>query len=377
MANLGFNSNLQIDKKKLHIQTGLSQEQRRISVSVFEGGTLVDKREFPLDPLTPEDHLEQEVRQYHDFVLTDLEMLFFVARQVRISKSLPAIKKMGQLFLKKGFLNEAIEFFEIMQKGDPLGWDCQYEIGQAFFQKGEYDEAVRYLLEALKAKPSYPDYHGYLAKIYWKLGQYGDAIKSFRKAVEFNPAYHQAYYQHALLLIESAIENPQHIDLPPPIERIRHAVQLLRKTASLSDSYNERMLISGIEKLDDREDLPAALLDLEQAYQPPLHLEFAQMMDAEFYLKFMFASMDKDNRELRHYIQILEKAVALHGDFADLHQSLSLAYLIRGWQYFSKAIEELRAAVAINPTFEKAQKNLRLLENDGRGFLILLRSILK
>jgi len=33
--------------------------------------------------------------------------------------------------------------------------------------------------------------------------------------------------------------------------------------------------------------------------------------------------------------------------------------------------------VSLNPAYLKAKKNLKLLENAGRGFLLMLRAILK
>ena len=51
--------------------------------------------------------------------------------------------------------------------------------------------------------------------------------------------------------------------------------------------------------------------------------------------------------------------------------------MIQGRNLLLRAKEEFKNALDINPKFEKADKNLKLVENDGRGFLILLRALLK
>ena len=44
---------------------------------------------------------------------------------------------------------------------------------------------------------------------------------------------------------------------------------------------------------------------------------------------------------------------------------------------FLQALSEFNKALEINPAFEKALKNKKLVENDGKEFLMLLRAILK
>ena len=64
-------------------------------------------------------------------------------------------------------------------------------------------------------------------------------------------------------------------------------------------------------------------------------------------------------------------------DYADVRNNLGIAHLIQCRNLFLKALDEFRGALKINPDFKKAEKNLKLAENDGKGFLILLRAILK
>jgi hypothetical protein len=91
----------------------------------------------------------------------------------------------------------------------------------------------------------------------------------------------------------------------------------------------------------------------------------------------MFGGKGKDDDYIQGYTNELKTAVADHPGYADLRNNLGTAYLIQCRNLFLNALEEFRQALKINPEFKKADKNLKLAENDGKGFLILLRAILK
>ena len=375
MSDQGFNSNIRVGKKKLHIQTSYAEETSKASVSVFEEGRLIDKREMQVDTAVAE-NVSEEVKQFHELVISDLKMLFYVAKQVRSSKYVPSIKKLGQLFLAKGFFDEAIDLFQLANKIDPRTADCSFELGQAYFKKSEFKTALEQLQLKAEANPEYPDVHLLIGQAFWKLAQFSSAIKSVKTAIRLNKEYDLAYFYLGKFLIESTIHSPKNSELAPPIERIKEAVKNFKMAMSLSTDFNPTAMASGFEKLESREKVEEALAEFDRAFSPITTPEKNMIVDSEFYLKFMFSGLEKD-RELDHHIKTIEKSVFQHPDYPDLHQSLGLAYLIKGWHYFVKSTEEFRAAVKINPSFASARKKLKLLENDGRGFLILLRAILK
>ena len=77
------------------------------------------------------------------------------------------------------------------------------------------------------------------------------------------------------------------------------------------------------------------------------------------------------------YTDQLKQTVDKFPKYADLRNNLGIAYLIQCRNLFLNALEQFRYALEINPQYKKAKKNLKLAENDGKGFLILLRAILK
>ena len=101
------------------------------------------------------------------------------------------------------------------------------------------------------------------------------------------------------------------------------------------------------------------------------------LIGTSFYLKFMYGGKGLDNDIIKKYEDKLELALEVHNDFADIWNNLGIIHLIQCRNLFLQALSEFKRALEINPGFDKARKNKKLVENDGKEFLILLRAILK
>jgi tetratricopeptide (TPR) repeat protein len=175
------------------------------------------------------------------------------------------------------------------------------------------------------------------------------------------------------MLVESTLEFAVHSELTPPIERFREAEQNFRKALRLTQDLDSDLMEAGIYKLKALNGASEALEYFDRARKLDVRI---QLFDSEFYLKFMFGQLDDNNQTLDYYINTIESVLLENPNYADLRHSLGVAYLLKGWQCFSRATGEFEKAVDINPAYEKAKKKLKLMQNDGRGLLILLRAIL-
>jgi tetratricopeptide (TPR) repeat protein len=375
--DIGFNDTIKVGKRKLHIETSMIPEPACIVSSIFDGGELVDKQEMSLDEDITEKELKEEIGQFHTFIISDLELLFLVATKVKETKSAASIYKLGLLFFEKNFYSEALEQFQLALKLDETIENGYYMLGQTFFKARQYKKAMENLQKAVEKTPDYPDVHLLLGKTYWYLEEYAKAIQALEKALELNSEYHQACYTLGLYLIQSKFKIPKGKTLKPPIERLKDAQKYLKKAASLSAEYDDKLMEAGFEKLELKGEDDSGLQEFKQAYKPYKIHRKTILANAEFYLKFMFAGLDKDKKSLDHYITNLESSVKRHPNYPDLHKSLGTAYMIKSWHLFAKAVEEYRKAVQINSSFQVAQKNLKLLENETKGLLILLKAILE
>jgi len=376
-TEIGFNSNLRCGSHRLRVQTGYDEGNRRVHASIFEGVNLVDTRELIFEEPPPAEMLEPEVRQFHDLVVSDLELLFHVLRKVKDAKNPDSISKLGSLFLEKGFHKEAIDTFQTLAKIAPGRADLDLHLGRALFKSGDYENAQKHLLAASEKTPNYPDVHVMLAEVFRKTQEYIKATEVLKKAISLNPDYLRAHILFGLLLAESTVQLPVHPDLPPPIERMKESKQHLQYALTLSHEPQKNHLDVGLELLESRERFEEGVAEIDKAIDSAMTNHKSLVADSEFYLKFLFADFEHSNRTLDNYIKTLEKTAAQHPDYADIRQSLGTAYLLRGWHNFARAIEAYREAININPQYQKAQKNMRLLENEGRGILLLLRAVLK
>jgi tetratricopeptide (TPR) repeat protein len=370
---IGLNSEIEVSKRKLHLQTSYSADTQKASVSVFDGGVLVFRSDFSVSGVAEDVALEHKVRLYHDLVKADIELLFHMAEKVRDSKHLPSIKHLGHLFFEKGFFFEAIEQFECVKSADETDSDVDFELAKAYYKQGDYESAYRQLTSAAGKKPAYPDIQLLMAKVFWHLKKFDQARSFFQKAAKMNERYWDAYFSQAVCLVESTIDDPAHPDLPPPIERLKEAESLFRKGGRLAADIDHELLETGLEKLKLGTDVEEALNLFERARKEETT---GRLFDSEFYLKFMFGQLDDDSQTLDYYIQTISNVLSENPDYADLRQSLGVAYILKGWQCFSRATGEFEKAVKINPEYEKAKKKLKLMQNDGRGLLILLRAVL-
>ena len=371
--DIGLNSDIHVANRKLHLQTSYIEEKKAASVSIFDAGVIVSKKEFAVKDPNTAAQIEKEVLQFHELVKTDVELLFHMAEKVDASKHLPSITHLGHLFLERGFHMEAIEQFELAKEmgGDEVNSDI--ELSKAYFFGGKYPEAEKQLVEAIEKFPEYPDLHLLLAKTCWNQQRFVEARTHFDRATDINDGYWDAYYSLANSLVQSTIDYPLHEDLATPIERINEAEANFKKAIRLNSELNAELVDSGLEKCLD----PKSVIDALELFDQARHFEpQGQLFDSEFYLKFMFGQLDDSCQTLDYYIRTIENVLTENPSYADLRHSLGVAYLLKGWQCFGKATGEFEKAVDINPAYEKAKKKLRLMQNDGRGLLILLRAIL-
>ena len=375
-GDLGLNRDVRLGKKRLHIQTSYSEETGKIVVEVFDGGKLVLKKIATISESPTQPRIKEEVQNFTDFVISDLELVFSIANKVRQAGDIEAIKRLGQIFLAKGFYDEAVEHFRLAQKLEPGKKCCSFELGQALFEKGDYEGALEELQQAAELNPNYPDVLLLLGRTCWKMKQYDLGIRQLQRAVTLNPDYHQAYFLLGRYLIESTLVHPGSTELAPPVERIKEGTEFINRASHLSKEYDRTLIRGCLEKLHQQGHIEEALKDLDEAWKN-VNSQVQGSLESEFYIRFLFADLDRDSKALDHYIETIEKSLERHSNYADLHHSLGMAYLIKGWHCFAKSTEAFRKSVEINPAFERAKKNLKLVENEGRGYLMMLRAILR
>ena len=97
----------------------------------------------------------------------------------------------------------------------------------------------------------------------------------------------------------------------------------------------------------------------------------------EFYLNFLYGEDGRSSKYLDRYRETLERHLKEHPDYPDLHNYWGVTCLIQSREHINQAVHAFRTANQLNPEYREAARNLKLTENDGKGFLLLLRAVLR
>jgi tetratricopeptide (TPR) repeat protein len=303
-----------------------------------------------------------------------MEILYYIYEKVKTVKHAPSSNKLGLLFLKKALIKEAIEQFRIALEIEPNFVEVFANLGRALIIADSYDEAIEVLNKGAEKAPHFADMQNYLGIAYLRQEKFPKAMEHLEAAIKLNPDYVGAHYHLGMAHLGQAIISNggqalanddvhemtmEHLNLAAermtdwPIPNFQRVLELVSQRA-----YKEAW-----EVFCDS--------------SPRDTLTHVMNIENEFYLKFMYGGKGKDDHFIAEYVQKLENLIVEHPDYADLKNNLGIANLIQCRNLFLKALDEFRAALKINPDFKRAEKNLKLAENDGKGFLILLRAILK
>jgi tetratricopeptide (TPR) repeat protein len=385
MEQIGINSNVYAGGKIFHIQTSGNIHEMALQSEVFEAGRVIMFHKKKLDDAQIKEYSTEEtfrefLKTFHHEIAWELELLFFMRDKIRTINHPISNNKIGLLFLRKGLLDEAIAEFEyaIEKKSDLI--EPFTNLGIAYIQKGNFSEAVRILKTGCELKPNFADLRNNLGLAYGKNQQYAEALEEYQTALKINPNYTIVHLNIAITYLESIQVHPDVNALPDVAARKAIVSDIFQKTlATNPDFATFRFYTFRFEKIIKHIQANAIkqALEIIQEIKDSIQKPNLDETIHGFYLKFLFGGAGKDEKVLSDYRIQLEKAVEENPQYADLHNSLGLVYLIQCRNLFLKAMGQFKKAYEINPSYKNAYKNFRLVQNDGREFLNLLRAILK
>lgn len=383
MEQIGMNSNVFAGGKIFHIQTAGNISGLTMQAEIFDAGRVVTVHRKKLEPKMKdisEEDFKDLVGTFHQDIAWEIELLFFIRDKIRTVKHSISHNKMGLLFFRKGLMDEAIVEFEHAIEKNPELVESYNNLGTALIQKGDLSDAIGILKKATDMEPNFADLRNNLGMALGKAKKYEEAMGEFQAALEINPNYLDPHLNIATILLESVKNSPEDKNLPPVSVRKTKVIESLQKLATTVPEFSGfRFYTYRFEKavkLILADELPQAvetLREIKDAIQKPNLDETIH----GFYLKFLFGGAGKDERILSDYRNRLEKGVEENPKYADLQNSLGTVYLIQCRNLFIKAMTQFKRAYEINPSYKSAYKNFRLVQNDGREFLNLLRAILK
>jgi len=382
MSDIGFNDNVQVYGRKFHVQTATHVAKGIASCEIFEEGRLINKNmvRFERRRQKDEEQLEKRIRNIvesvHQDTLDEINVMFTIADKIKDVKEAAPHVQMGLLFIKNNMLEDAIAEFKLAIQLNPKAVEAYKQLGLAYLGLQNNAEAIKLLEKALKIEPRYADLHNVAGLAYLSAKQHVKALEFFQQALRINPKYDLARYNLALLYLDSVQSDKSDTHLPPASIRIERTYQQLQALAD-KKLRGVANVLAKVRKAVQTNKLKTAVKLLEAGRERLLEDDDHNIISISFLLRFMYGGRSISQRTLMKFEKELLEATGRKESYADLWNSLGIVHLIQCRNLFIQALNEFNKALEINPNFEKALKNKKLVENDGKEFLILLRAILK
>jgi len=382
LSDIGFNDNLEVAGRKFHFQTVTQSNKGKIRTEIFENGRILSASEIDFERRRSsqmqamEERLRTMVESLHQEMIEEVELLFRISEKVNKLRHSPSNCKVGQLFLHHNLIEDAVRQFKIALENDPKNAEAYSMLGQTYIHTGDYQKAVDILAKGIRLDSRFTDMHNNYGLALMMSEVYDQAIEEFKQAIKLNRDYLEAHYNLAMLYYRTTSTHYLDKKIPPPSIRIQRAGEHLNYIKDAKIKVFESVYTK-IQKLAENHQFDAVVKLLEENRKKVFPGDFSRLISNTFYLKFMYGGKGLDNDTIKRYENRLNISLEQNPDYADIWNNLGVIHLIQCRNLFLQALSEFNRALELNPGFEKAIKNKKLVENDGKEFLILLRAILR
>lgn len=375
MENIHYSDNIPARGRKLHLETHTLDTEKKTVSTLFDGGRVLARDETGYDPDLPETILKETINRFHQERIQAIEMLYVISARVKTVRHPVSLFKLGGQFLRWNLIDEAISEFELVIDYNPNMGEAYIQLGEAYLRRGSFREAVEVLKKGAQVAPGYADLWLKLGVALGKTGDFEQGSAAVKKAININPDYADAYFFHARLLL-SFISSGSVKKTETDIQNAKKTIKAgLSQAVSLSSRFRTPLLEEALRCLnrDQVKESVSLLEQLSEKLPPVMDLNFHDL----FYLNYMYGEKGRHPAAVDAYVSQLEHMLKKHPRYADLHNMMGVGYLMKCRELFFRSLQHFRTAAEINPDYQKAKRNLKLAENDGKGLLILLRALLK
>ncbi len=379
----GYKESIHVDDREFRIHTGCDPERQRIITEVFENGRFIYSSESPYftrnreEDSLDENYLKEITGDLHQKLIDEIQIIFHIQEKIKnLNDYLPHFR-LGKILFSKNFFKEATTSFKRAIQLKPDFFRTYQWLGLSYLQIKEYDKALKICELALRERSDFPDLFNCAGVIYTHLRNYEQAKNVLQNAMEIKQNFPEAQFNLGVVLFLSTLEDiPADANIIIPV-RLHRALDQFRSNEHYQNKHWQDLLhrVELTLQNSNKEQVQQTLLDLQvklAVKDDPVSLA----MDF-FFLKFMFGGRSLDNEEIQYYERIIREEESKHSGYADYWNELGALHLIQCRDYFLKAMEEFEKATEINPNYEYAKQTLEMIRRSKKGFLILLRAILK
>ncbi len=371
MADYELRSEILAKGRKYYIQTNLVSSQHRIVTSLFHEGDLLSKQVEDYDPSKTAEDVQELVRRCHEERKRRITSLLEIREKLARMEDARGHLRLGEALYHQSLYRESMS--EIV-RAIKLGLEASGAfslLGNCLIALDDCEKAVKAFRRGIQISPTHPDIHNGLGRAYLKLKRCRDAVDAFEKAVELNKYYVEAFMNLAMALCLNVLEKEDFElsrDLPGRLMRILKMVLQLKPSYDTNE-FQEMLKAAADERYEVVHDALARIRE-ESAKLTTDNLSL------DIYLILKFNSEDVTEDDINRYIEKNLRALEANPGYADLQNSLGILYAAKCKLFIDKANESFQSALRINRDFRKAEKNLKLAENDRQGIHLLLRALL-
>lgn len=371
MDNFELREEIRHGGRNYFLQTSFLPSKEHIQTSFFANGNLFDTAIEPVDGKLAAADLRRLTKDIHQKNRDRFRILLDAQDIVNKSDDPLSHLKIAQAFFRRNLFVESIqEAQNAILKGSNNSAPFLV-MGEACYRLEEYDKAFESLLKGIDINPEYPDLHNLMGLVYLKQKRCAQAVECFKRAIGLNIYFGEPYLNLARAYVLNTIikedyELSKELDmkfnsnidracqLNPfiPVETVEQSKRLFNE-----QRYEEVLaFLDEIWEIENRSGIEDIILEL--------------------YLMFIVSGENLDDRAIEGYLERITEIVDQNPSFADGYNSLGILYTAKCKILMDRASGFFRKALEINKKYKKAQKNLRLAENDRQGIFILLKALL-
>jgi tetratricopeptide (TPR) repeat protein len=381
LENIGLHNKVEIGDRVFDIHTGIISETKKIISEVFEKGMFLTSTEMPIYLRNSSAKINYEflnniTKEFHQEIIDELEALYLIDEKLDRFKHAISRFYLGCMFLRRNLYEEASRQFKIAIDQDAKFVKSYIGLGISFLKSRIFDKASEVLQKAMELGDNYPDVHNFLGLSQLFLGDYDKATTSFKTAIDINPNYSECQFNMGVALYKSALEgakDPRAVAVPA---RIVIYLKQVRDLNRYQKSHWQKQFTQLLDLLKDNNH--EILLPELENFQLKL-VGFATEKDKiyEFFLRFLFGGNELSREVIDKYESYFVSENPNMLKFPDYWNDLGVFNLIKSRSMYLQSIAEFEKSLELAPEFKDAKKYRDMIKSNEKGFLILLRAILK
>ena len=312
----------------------------------------------------------------HEQMLDEVKLLFEINEKISSLNQYIGHLRLGRVFMAKGFHQEAINNFKRVIQLNPSFSQAYKLLGIAYLHLNEYKNALKVFSIILEQNSEYPDILNSRAILHIQMGNYEAAKNDLQQATAIKPDLLECNFNMGVLLFLSTIaENPNDDTFVIPA-RIVRSINDIKELDYYKNEEWQSEFEQTLKKIEqgNKNEIIKSLYDLQIRMIGSSDLNVSMDM---FFLRFLFGGKELSRNEININERIIKNESQNYEGFADYWNDLAIMHLIQCRDSFIKSIADFEESLKLNPKYEDANNTLELIKRGKKGFLILLRAVLK